>query len=179
MANYTKDLILKTFFDMLERMPFEKITITALIKECNIGRNTFYYHYEDIYDLLDDAYSQLLRRYEVCLQNDDLSEAIKTILYDCRKNREKVYHIYNSLTCERLISFIFDRTDSLILRYVMSIAEEFDADSDHADIVANVIKYSFYGFFARFLWNDMKDDIEENAEMLAFVYGELIESMLF
>lgn len=55
MANYTQKLIIDTFNEMLDRMPFDKITVTALIKECQIGRNTFYYHYQDIYELLDEA----------------------------------------------------------------------------------------------------------------------------
>ena len=62
MANSTQNIILKTFEDMLERMPFERITVTALIKECNIGRNTFYYHYEDIYALLDDMLVKTLMK---------------------------------------------------------------------------------------------------------------------
>ena len=60
MANSTQNVILDTFEDMLERMPLEKITVTALIKACNIGRNTFYYHYEDIYALLDDLLIKIL-----------------------------------------------------------------------------------------------------------------------
>ena len=44
MANHTQNLILETFANMLEQTPLDKITVTALIKECNIGKNTFYYH---------------------------------------------------------------------------------------------------------------------------------------
>ena len=41
MANFTQDAILKTFSDLLEALPFEKITVSTLIRECNISRNTF------------------------------------------------------------------------------------------------------------------------------------------
>ena len=58
MPNATHKLILDTFGRQLERMPFEKITVSGLIKECAISRNTFYYHFEDIYDLLDTGLAQ-------------------------------------------------------------------------------------------------------------------------
>ncbi len=53
MANYTEKAILKGFEEMLNEMSFSKITVSALISKCEISSNTFYYHYRDIYDLLD------------------------------------------------------------------------------------------------------------------------------
>lgn len=53
MARYTQKAILQTFQDMLEKMPFDKITVSAIVSNCEISFNTFYYHYQDIYDLLD------------------------------------------------------------------------------------------------------------------------------
>ena len=48
MALYTKKLIMSTFQEMLEELPFDKITVTALVKRAGISPNTFYYHYQDI-----------------------------------------------------------------------------------------------------------------------------------
>lgn len=53
MANYTKKAILATFESMLNDMPFEKITVSAIVAKCEISSNTFYYHYRDIYGLLE------------------------------------------------------------------------------------------------------------------------------
>ena len=53
MALYTKKAIMRTFQQMLEEMPFDKITVSALVRRCEISSNTFYYHYQDIYALLD------------------------------------------------------------------------------------------------------------------------------
>lgn len=53
MANFTKKAILQTFEEMLEHTSFNKITVSDLIAQCGISSNTFYYHYHDIYDLLD------------------------------------------------------------------------------------------------------------------------------
>ena len=53
MAHFTQKAILQTFQQMLEEMPFDKITVSAIVSRCEISSNTFYYHYRDIYDLLD------------------------------------------------------------------------------------------------------------------------------
>ena len=53
MSRYTEKLIMQTFGEMLDEMPFDKITVSALTRRSDISHNTFYYHYSDIYDLLE------------------------------------------------------------------------------------------------------------------------------
>ena len=58
MKKLTKNAISLSFGGMLERMPFDKITVSALVKECGINHSTFYYYYQDIYQLLDEWITQ-------------------------------------------------------------------------------------------------------------------------
>lgn len=53
MARFTRKAIIQTFREMLEKSPLDKITVTNIIERCGINRNTFYYYFRDIYDLLD------------------------------------------------------------------------------------------------------------------------------
>ena len=177
MANSTQNIILKTFEDMLERLPFEKITVTALIKECNIGRNTFYYHYEDIYALLDDMLLKTLGQYNV--RNEDWKSVMKSLLYNCRDNKKKVDHVFNSMSRDRLEHYVFGRTDSVISSYVHEMAEASNVDSKRAEVVADIVKYSIYGFILRFFWNGMKPDIEESVDEMGIFFDELLDKMLY
>ena len=179
MANYTQNLILETFENMLERMPLEKITVTALIKECNIGRNTFYYHYADIYALLDDALLKALGQYENAVQDGDWKSVMKSLLYACRDNKRKVYHIYHSLSRDRLEQYLFSRTDNSVYNYIHQMAETRDVDTARADIVADIVKYSVTGLVLQFLWNDMKYDIEESVDKYGIIFDELLDKMLY
>lgn len=178
MANHTQNLILETFANMLEQMPFEKITVTALIRECNIGRNTFYYHYEDIYALLDDTLSRSIGKYENAVQNEDWKSVMKDLLYFCRDNRNKVYHIYNSLSRDRLAHYAFARTDKAIAAYIKNLTEAGNVDPGRIETAAEVVRYSIYGYFLRFLWNDMKDDIEESVDQFGCFMDEMLDKML-
>ena len=35
------------------RQPFSQITVSALVRDCGVNRKTFYYHFTDVYDLLN------------------------------------------------------------------------------------------------------------------------------
>ncbi|MGI6262533.1 MAG: TetR/AcrR family transcriptional regulator C-terminal domain-containing protein [Succiniclasticum sp.] len=49
----TEKLIFRAFVEMLEEQPLHKITVTGIVRRCEINRNTFYYHFRDIPDLIE------------------------------------------------------------------------------------------------------------------------------
>lgn len=53
MAEKTKMQILKSFSALLTNHELDKITVTMLVEECHISRQTFYYHFADIQALID------------------------------------------------------------------------------------------------------------------------------
>lgn len=48
------------FFAALEAMPFQKITISEIVKRAGLNRNSFYYHYANLDDLAHSAVERLL-----------------------------------------------------------------------------------------------------------------------
>lgn len=178
MANNTQNLILEAFERMLERMPLDKITVTALIKESNIGRSTFYYQYADIYALLDDWLIEKMERLEGMSSSESWEDMLKTVLSFCRENKNLVDHINDSLSRDRLEYYTFVKTESLISDYVRRIGEEKHADPERTQIVAEIIRYAAYGYFLRFLRNGMKDDTEKGISNLSVVFNEMLEKLL-
>ena len=53
MAKFTKKAIMDCFLNMLKRKNIDRVTVTDICEECGINRNTFYYYFSDIYDVLD------------------------------------------------------------------------------------------------------------------------------
>ena len=49
----TKKAISYTFKDLLKEKPFNKITVNDIASKCDINRQTFYYHFQDIRDLVE------------------------------------------------------------------------------------------------------------------------------
>ena len=64
MAQTTKRTIQITFLQLLEKQSMDKVTVRDIVEECGINRNTFYYYYKDIYDLLEDVFKEELKRLE-------------------------------------------------------------------------------------------------------------------
>ena len=53
-TKYTRQVIKDTFLKLLEKKAYPKITVTEICKLAEINRGTFYLHYYDMDDVLDD-----------------------------------------------------------------------------------------------------------------------------
>ena len=53
MSNVTKRALEQSLKNLLLKKPLTKITIGDITEDCGINRMTFYYHFKDIYDLVD------------------------------------------------------------------------------------------------------------------------------
>ena len=86
LANALKKLLQKKFLD--------DITVKELVEECEVNRQTFYYHFQDIYDLLrwflEHETSEALRGAD-CWQ-----DALRAAFRYVQDNHLAIYHVYRS-----------------------------------------------------------------------------------
>ena len=61
----TKGMIKDALLELLQNTPYEKITVTALCKQSEITRATFYLHYNNIDNVLDELLDDALRLTEL------------------------------------------------------------------------------------------------------------------
>lgn len=83
----TKEMIKDALLTLLQHTRYEKITITALCKQAEITRTTFYLHYDNLDDVLDELLDEALRlselehfdtsqtSYSACSINNDTASA--------------------------------------------------------------------------------------------------------
>lgn len=60
-TRYTRQIIKDTFLKLLNEKQFPKITVTEICKLADINRGTFYLHYYDTSDVLDDILNEILK----------------------------------------------------------------------------------------------------------------------
>lgn len=86
-----KELIADTYTRLLAEIPGGNITVTMLIRECGISRQTFYYHFRDIMDVVEyilrKGLSDILAAPE---DSDDPAEAIRRLIREIDDNRELI-----------------------------------------------------------------------------------------
>ncbi len=91
MAIDTKKLIAKKLFETLEHKSIDQITVKYLVESCHISRQTFYYHFQDIPDVLKWGIQQALERdLETCAEAATTREAVSMIVSQVMKRKDSI-----------------------------------------------------------------------------------------
>lgn len=164
MAIRTNKAIIETFEEMLDEMPFEKITVSSLAKRCEISPNTFYYHYEDIYDLLEKWFAMKRGKWT---DLHDWKQSLKGMADSCKSHKKMFYHIYNSLSRNYLERMIFRYEKEIIAEYFENSLNGKNISEEKKNEITDFILFGLTGAFLKFVWNDMKEDTDKFVNSIA------------
>lgn len=179
MANYTQKAILQTFEDMLREMRFDKITVSALVARCEISSNTFYYHFRDIYDLLDAWIGKIKQEFLAQTDGiDDWAEKLKLVLHLMQDNSKLIFNLFDSLSRERLERFAFSSVRNLFYEEVSREAEGKMIPDEVIRGVSDFCCYSILGYLLEFLWNRMDADVDKEVDRLNMIFAGAIEYVI-
>ncbi len=80
-VRYTKMRIRSAFYELIQEMEPEKITVTAICKKAEINRATFYKHYLDVPDLTDKLQEETIEQFAAKL-NNAMKDSPETFIID-------------------------------------------------------------------------------------------------
>lgn len=123
MSQVTKRALEASLKKLLLERPLDKITVTDIAEDCGINRMTFYYHFKDIYDLVEWACQEDARRIlDGKRTYTTWQEGFRRILDGLIDNRPFILNVYRSVRREQVETFLFQVTHGLL----MGVVEELD-----------------------------------------------------
>ena len=94
-VRYTKEIIQTSFLALLEKKSLSKITVKEVCDQAQINRGTFYKHYQNCYDLMDEIKAAALVKFDTLLATATTSDAQLLLLIILRslQNHKKLFTI--------------------------------------------------------------------------------------
>ncbi len=179
MANYTVKAIMKNFEEMLIEMPFSKVTVSALVERCEISSNTFYYHFRDIYELLNAWLTVKEKKYiNIADGIPDWPESLKLVLKVMQENSKLVYHVSDFIPKDRLEFFIFGWAQERFYEVAKKRIGNAAVSESFTRKLAGFYCYSALGFVLNFLWNRMKMNVDESVDQLSGIFYGVTDYMI-
>lgn len=115
MSQITKRALASALKELLEHKPLNKITIADITEQCGVNRQTFYYHFQDIYALLEWIYTTDAQRLlEGKRDGDTWQQGFLQVLKYIRDNRALVRNTYHSVSRELLEGYLYRVTYQLM-----------------------------------------------------------------
>lgn len=157
--NYTKELIRKEFINLLNKKPIHNVTVTELARKCDIERKTFYYHYENLTELVKEIFQEELSMVveefnETLSWEDSFILAAKFIL----DNKRAIKHLYQSDYREDVEKYVFSIAGEIMYKYVERASEDTDAKDVDKKLIAYFYQCALSSALIQWVATDMKTD---------------------
>ena len=148
--NSTKLALEASLKNLLLKKPVDKITITDLTNDCGITRMAFYYHFKDIYDLVEwSCYEDASRALQGKKTYETWQEGLMQIFEAVMENKPFIMNVYHALSREQIMNVIKECSKGM------------NITASEQSFIADFYKYSFVGVMLDWIKKGMKENYHE------------------
>lgn len=178
-SDATKVAMSNALKEQLKKKKLSKITINDIASACNISRMTFYYHFQDIYDLtewtLEEAAGRAIgenRTYE------SWQQGFEGLLRELQANQTLILNIYRSMDREMIERYLLKKAESLLMPVVEHESHGLPVNEENKRRVAIFYSYAFLGVLMEWIGKGMAAPPREVVKMVsAIVQGDFRNSL--
>lgn len=179
MSNTTKLALGASLKKLLLHKKIDKITINDLTADCGISRMSFYYHFRDIYDLVEWVCVEDGKR---ALQGkktyDTWQEGICQVFEAVLENKPFILNVYSSVGRDKIENYLYKLTYGLIADVVEEKSVGIDLPQEDKIFIAEFYKYAFVGIMLDWIDRGMKDDYQEIVRKMSItLHGNIPNSI--
>ena len=178
-SDATKVAMSNALKEQLKKKKLSKITINDIASACNISRMTFYYHFQDIYDLtewtLEETAGRAIgenRTYE------SWQQGFEGLLRELQANQTLILNIYRSMDREMIERYLLKKAESLLMPVVEQESHGLPVNEENKRRVAIFYSYAFLGVLMEWVGKGMAAPPREVVKMVsAIVQGDFHNSL--
>lgn len=162
-SQITKKAIAVSLKRLMSKKNLKKITVADIVRNCGLNRQTFYYHFQDKYDLVNWIfYNDVIK---AVMSNrkkyDDLDSMMLKMLNIMESEKPFYMQAFNSLGQNTFQTYFFDVTKGLISEILDTMKESNGIAGDDKNFIVEFYTYGLVGIIAQWVRNGMKEAPEK------------------
>lgn len=180
----TRAAIFQAFGSLLSRKSYSRITIQEIIDRANVGRSTFYAHFETKDDLLRELCSDLFghvfspglmpeKTHDFSRATENPEKSVTHILYHLKDNEKNIIGILNGESGNIFLQFFRPYLNELVKSRILGNPEPRTRNLPD-DFLLNHISGSFMNMIQWWIKNGLKQSPEEMASFFEAVIHPVI-----
>lgn len=163
MSDRTKNSLVNALKKLLKTKSLNQITIQEIADECGVNRMTFYYHFHDIYDMIDWYFATTTR---TLLDNrqpgETLQKTVLRVFEAIQEDREFIMKICQSVSSDRVRNFLSRMLNEPILNYIAGKADGMNVPPKDRQFIASFYRNALLGM----VWDWIQDGEQDPSGMV-------------
>ncbi len=179
MSQTTKRALEASLKNLLLQKPLDKITINDIAEDCGINRMTFYYHFKDIFDLVEwSCVEDATKALEGKKTYDTWQQGFLRIFEAVLANKPFILNVYHSVSREQVEIYLYKLTYDLLIGVVEEKAQGMAVRDEDKKFIADFYKYGFVGLMLDWIKNGMKEEPQTIIDRLSsLVHGNITSAL--
>ena len=141
MSQVTKRALVASLKNQLLKKPLDKVTISDITDDCGISRMTFYYHFKDIYDLIEWAFEEEASHIlEGKKDYDTWQQGYLRIFEDLNANKPFIMNVYRSISQEQVEQYLYKIVDPLLHEFVDKETQDISIQDEDKQFVIDFFR---------------------------------------
>lgn len=173
----TKIELANAFKEICKKKDMNKISITDLIKYCNINRNTFYYHFDDIYGLLTWMFTEEIKKLIQKSDKTDSKTFLNSIFYYVEDNKHILNSAYNAFGREQFKKLLYPYFYAILNKIIDDEISNNIVDENFKHFVINFYSEGIINSIFNYFTGEQKIDKEALIEYI-LALGELLPKIV-
>ena len=168
MSQVTKRALEQSLKNLLLKKPLTKITVGDITDDCGINRMTFYYHFKDIYDLVEwSCLEDAKRALDEKKTYDTWQQGLLQIFKAVQENKPFILNVYRCVHREQVEKYLQPLVDQLLLNVINEEAAGITVRDEDKQFIAQVYAYILIGLMLDWIKDDMREDPQQIVEKLS------------
>ncbi len=144
--------------EALHTTPLAKVTVSGLALSAGVNRQTFYSHFDDVYDLAAWVFSIEVADHVLAhASRDEWADGLLTLLNYMRDHRDQTYAVLQSLGHVKLEHFFYDSLRSMMAAIVDEVQGDLVVSEADRDFVIDHYTLSVVGHILHWFADNMAE----------------------
>ena len=179
MSQITKRALAESLKKLLLEKPLDRITVSDITEDCGVSRMTFYYHFKDVYDLIEWTWLQEAERaLDGQKTYDTWQQGFLQIFQLVQENRAFVMNLYHSISREQVERYLYRLTYQLLIGVVEEKSAGMSVRDEDKEFIADFYKYAFVGLMLDWIRGGMKGEPQVLIDRLSVLIRGDVEKAL-
>lgn len=169
--NRTERDISDAFWELLGEKPYSRITVKDIVDRCQVHRNTFYYHFQDIPALAEFSIQNWAD--DMIRKNFKFGSPLSCftpMIRECEAQKKAILNVYRSVHQDRFIHYMNKIIDHIVSMYFENAADGIRINSEDAATLSRFYRCTLAGVTWDWLDSGMEYDLLSFAERICTLF---------
>lgn len=168
----SKKALAQSLKELIKTKSFDKITVSDITDNCGLNRQSFYYHFQDKYELANWIYYNDVISVVVKDRTfEDWSDGFLEMLSIMKSEQFFYSNIIKIIGQNSFQDYLFQVAKEFFSELINKIAEGKHINDDDKNFIAEFYTFGFVGSISKWI----KDGMKETPEMLTLQIKHLVE----